>query len=181
MRNIYVVAIALVLLGLTPLVAADHPTVVSVPRSIPATGGSNGGAQATMVVLTDIDPNFNSFLPGGVPCFNCVTSGLSSTVGLGIPFTWATAGSSMAIELMVDVATFSGTGQFAYSIRQGSRDMKGPVVSHGSINASVYPANWMAYFPSIVMPPAGTYTMDGMFVAGTSSAATVVSAPLITQ
>ena len=179
MRKFCVIAIALMLLGIAPLVAANHPTVIAIPRIVPQTGGNNGGALASTVVLAEIDPNFNGFQTGGVPCFNCVPSGLSTTVGLGVPLSWASAGSAMAIELMVDINTFSGTGNFIYSIRKGGNDQNGQVVAHGNVAASVYPANWMAYFPDIVMPPAGRYTINGIFDAG--GAVTAVSAPLVTQ
>src|SRR5579871_600286 len=127
MRKFCVIALALMLLGIAPLAAADHPSLIAIPRIVPSAGGNNGGALVTAVVMTQVDPQFNSFLPGGVPCFNCVTSGLMTTVGLGIPLTWASAGSSMAIELIVDVNTYSGVGNFIYSIRQGSNDANGKV------------------------------------------------------
>lgn len=178
MRKGYMIAIALILLGVAPLLAASKPTVISIPRVVPAIGGESAGAIATQISVAQVDPNFSGFV-NGVPCFNCVpTSGIVN-LGVGLPLTWVTHSSSMAFVLIVDVYSYSGVANFIYSIREGERSQTGKVVARGNVLASVYPASWAAYFPGTIPATPGRYTLVGEFDAG--GAVSAVTAPLIIQ
>jgi hypothetical protein len=178
MKKVYMIAIALVVLGVAPLLAAG-PTVVAIPRAVPATGGDTTGALATMIMVGLTDPDFNDFASGGVPCFNCAPTGLTGDVGLAIPLTWVTAGSSVSYVLAVDVYSYTGGGNFIYSIREGERTQEGKEIARGNVAASIYPANWLAYFPTTAPLKPGRYTLLGEFDA--NGATSAVSGPLVVQ
>jgi hypothetical protein len=177
MRRVCIVVAALVLAGVAPLIAAENAYVVSTPRLVPASGGQAAGALATAIIASVPDPNFKGFGGPGVPCFNCVPTSGTTNVGLPVPLAWLSAGSSIVIVLNVDIATYSGTGAFIFSLRQGSRT--GKVVARGQVTTSVYPSQWMAYFPSTAPITPGQYTLDGIFDAG--GATSTVNTPIIIQ
>jgi len=178
MRNVYMIAIALILLGMTPLLA-ENPSLAAIPRQVPAVGGETQGALATAITAALPDPNFTGFGGNGVPCFNCVPTSAVTNVGLSVPLTWVTRGSSITFVLAVDVYSFSGVGNFIYSIREGERSQNGKEVARGNVAAGVYPANWLAYFPGTAPGNPGRYTLLGEFDAG--GAVSVVTTPLIVQ
>lgn len=170
MRKMIIVAVAVVLLGIVPLLAADSPTVLAInsPDTVPET--LNLGFFTNIVTIGHQEP-------GVLPCFNCVNGAGQTNLGLAVPLTVVHQGTAQNITVTGQNVSYDGPCTFSYSIRA---TIDSPPIQSGSVSGSCYPAIWLAYFPMTVPNAPGRYILQGEI--DTRGAKSVVMAGmLITQ
>ncbi len=149
MRKVSVVAAA-VLLGV-PLLAADSPTVISIPNPDVVPYTMNLGFFTNIVTVGHQEPNV-------LPCFNCVNGASQTNLGLAVPLTVVHQGSAQNITVTGQNVSYDGPCTFSYSIRAS---VSSPPIQTGSVSGSCYPAIWLAYFPVTIPNAPGRYLLQG--------------------
>lgn len=174
MRNVCMIAVAVVLMGITPLLAADA-AVVSVPRAAVHAQAGLPDFIANSITVAPQDPNF------AVPCFNCIPGSGISTLGIGAPTSVIPAGTAVVFVVTGDDPSYSGDCSFAYAL---STSLSGPPVQQGSVPTSCYASIWLAYFPTTVPTTPGRYFLKGAIYTGSGGTIghqSVVTASLIVE
>ena len=172
MRSVCIITVAVVLLGLGPLLAADNPTLIGVPRPAPATVPDtvNVGFLATAVLAGQTDPQ------GIVPCFDCVTGPDLQTLLIALPLAAVTEGGKVTIMVIGDDLFYGGTAAFTFNIR--ANPTVAPILTE-TYSVTVSPGIWLVYFP-ITAPAPGQYILQGEISTGESlHQHSQVSAPLL--
>jgi hypothetical protein len=170
MQKACVVAVAVVLLGMAPLLAADSATVVSIPRPDIAAQPGLPNFVASSITVGQTDP-FQA-----VPCFNCVPGAGVVTLGLSAPRSVVTTGSVLTFALTGEDLGYSGGCTFTYSL---STSLTGPPVQSGSVPYLCYPAIWVASFPTTAPSTPGRYVLKGAIYTESGTAKSVVTSTLI--
>ena len=168
MRKVYVVALAVVLLGIVPMFAGDA-NLQAVPRPFVSNPETMPALLMTTVTIgaSDQPP---------LPCWDCVTGASVVSLGIAEPLSVVTAGSSMTVTLTWDDLSYTGTAQFAYAIRPS---LTAPPIQAAALSADIYPSGWWGRFIITVPSAPGAYFLQGSVTWGGVSAA--ISAPLIIQ
>jgi hypothetical protein len=174
MRNVFTNTVAVLCLGLSPLLAASSAKLTSFPRPVtshPATPNTaSEGFIATAVLAGETDPE------DIVPCFICVTGADIETIGFALPLAAVPEGAAITISVTGDDLFYGGDASFSYSIK--ANPSVAPV-STGSVSGTVSPSIWLAQFP-ITAPAAGHYILQGDIATGEGlSHHTTVTASLI--
>jgi len=160
MRSICTIVVAVFLLGVGPLLAADSASVIGVPHSIgsPAIAPDlvNVGFIATGVLAGQTDPE------GIVPCFNCVGGPDIQTLLIALPLGAIFEGSSTTIIVTGDDLFYGGLASFSFSIK--ANPTVAPILT-GSVSGDVTPGIWLAQFP-ITAPASGYYLLEGDIATG---------------
>jgi hypothetical protein len=160
MRSVCTITVAVCLLALSPLLAADKASIIGVPHpaSVPnvAPDTANEGFLATAVVAGFTDPE------GLVPCFNCVGGLDIQTLLLALPLAAVTTGHAITIVVTGDDLFYGGMASFAFSIK--ANPTVAPVLA-GSVSGTVAPGIWAAQFP-ITAPAPGQYILEGVISTG---------------
>ncbi len=160
MRSVCTIVLAVFLLSLGPLLAADHATVIGVPHSpnIPAMTPEtlNVGFIATGVLAGLTDPDLI------VPCFNCVHGPDIQTLLIALPLGAVFEGSSITIIVTGDDLFYGGTASFTFNIK--ANPSVAPIMT-GSVSGTFEPGIWMAQFP-ITAPAPGYYILEGVIATG---------------
>ena len=169
MRSVCISTVAVVLLGLGPLLAADSARVISVPHP-----GSVPKSETLGFFATNVMTGFQD-RAGVVPCFECVSGSDTVTMGVAAPVAAVESGSPLTIVLTGDDLSYEGNGSFQFNLISG-----GTTVMTGSTGTiSVYPSIWLAQFP-INAPAPGRYVLEGIIWTGASlTTKTVVIGQLI--
>ena len=105
MRTICTITVAVVLLSLSPLLAASNASLVGVPRpNAPAAtpGTVSEGFLATAVLAGGTDPE------GVVPCFNCVSGPDIQTLLIALPLAAVYSAQPITILLTGDDLFYGG-------------------------------------------------------------------------
>ena len=155
MRRLAIAAVATVALGIAPLLAADSPTVLSLPtpRSGVTPYTANLGFFTGIVTMGPQDPN------SALPCFNCVNGASVENLGLGLPLTVVSQGAAMTVTVVGQDVSYDGPCTFSFMIRSSPSS---PPIQAGSVSGSCYPGVWIAYFPITVSGPTGGYLLQGV-------------------
>jgi hypothetical protein len=174
MRSVCMSTVTVVLLGLSPLLAAGKATIVGLPRPVSMAGAapdtSNQGFMATGVLMAITDPE------GVVPCFNCVSGPDIQTLLISLPISAVSSGSSVTIMVLGDDLFYGGDANFTFSIK--ANPTVAPVLT-GTVGGTVSPGIWFAQFP-ITAPAPGSYVLEGVISTGENmSKHTTVSANII--
>jgi len=154
MRSICVSAVAIVVLSLGPLLAADSASLKSFPHPAAVSKSETLGFFATMVTA-----GFQDYAVP-LPCFNCVAGASVVTVGLAAPLGAVDSGTALTISLSGDNLSYDGQASFQYNLVSG-----GTTVMTGSVAAPVTPGIWLAQFP-INAPAPGRYLLQGIIWTG---------------
>lgn len=159
MRRACLITIAIALLGIAPLLAANA-TIVGVPHSgsVPSAvpGTVSEGFLATAVIAGITDPEEI------VPCFNCVSGPDIQTVLIALPLGAVYSGQNITVVVFGDNLFYGGNAAFTYSIK--ANPTVAPV-STGTVGGNVYPGIWLAQFP-ITAPAPGAYILEGEISTG---------------
>lgn len=159
MRTISTI-VAVVLLGLSPLLAANNAKVVGIPHpgNVPAVSPDsvNVGFMATAVLMGQTDPE------GIVPCFNCVSGPDIQTLLIALPLAAVHSGEAITIMVNGDDLFYGGNAAFTYAIK--ANPTVAPV-STESVSGTVSPGIWYAEFP-ISAPAPGAYILEGDIATG---------------
>jgi hypothetical protein len=174
MRSVCISTVAVVLLGVGPLLAANNATLIGLPRpiSVPNTVPDtvNEGFLATSVLAGVTDPQ------GIVPCFNCVTGPDIQTLLIALPLSAVFEGQAVTIMVTGDDLFYGGPAAFTFNIK--ANPTVAPVLT-GTVSGTVSPGIWFAEFP-IAAPARGSYILEGVISTGQNlSKHTRVSAHLI--
>jgi len=169
-------AVAVMLLGISPLLAADHAVAVSIPRAaVPAQAGLPDFI-ASSITVGPTDPN------QAVPCFNCISGSGVSTLGIAAPASVVTAGGQVTFVITGDNVQYTGACTFAYAL---STSLSGPPVQQGTVPTGCYPAIWAAWFPTTAPSVPGRYFLKGTIYTGSgglpSHQAVVTSSVIVVQ
>ena len=161
MRKVVTIAVAVLLLGLVPLLAANDAKIIGVPHSTPPgtniePATVNVGFLATSVLIGQTDPE------GVVPCFNCVFGPDIQTLLIALPLGAVRSGSSVTVMVLGDDLFYGGNASFTYSIK--ANPTVAPI-STGSVSGTVSPGIWFAEFP-ISAPAPGWYVLEGDIATG---------------
>jgi hypothetical protein len=160
MRKGCIITVAVLLLGIVPLLAANNATIVGVPHTITVPGVTSQtvseGFLATSVLLGITDPE------GIVPCFNCVSGPDIQTLLIALPLAAVTEGQSVSIVLTGDDLFYGGNADFTFNIK--ANPTVAPVLT-GSVSGEVSPGIWYAKFP-ISAPAPGEYLLEGTISTG---------------
>jgi hypothetical protein len=159
MRTICTITIAVVLLSLSPLLAASNASLVGVPRpNAPAAtpGTVSEGFLATAVLAGGTDPE------GVVPCFNCVSGPDIQTLLIALPLGAVYSAQPITVVITGDDLFYGGNASFTYSIKANAT--VAPVLT-GSVSGTVSPGIWFAQFP-IDAPAPGMYLLVGDIATG---------------
>jgi hypothetical protein len=174
MRSFFISTAAIVLLCLSPLLAADKATLVglphpiSVPDALPDT--VNEGFIATSVLLGVTDPERL------VPCFNCVNGPDIQTLLVALPLGAVFSGSAVTIVITGDDLFYGGDATFTFNIK--ANPTVAPVLT-GIVGGTVSPGIYFAQFP-ITAPAPGAYILEGVISTGENlSKQTTVSTHII--
>jgi hypothetical protein len=161
MRSVFIFTVAVVLLSLSPLMAADSASLLAIPRpgSLPST--ENLGFFATSITAGYQDPT------GILPCWNCVPGAGTANVGMAAPLVGVESGSRLTIIMTGDDLSDSGQARFEVSLNSG-----GKTVWTDSVTGPVYPAIWLSVF-SLTAPAAGRYEVQGAIRTGKTSSSVV--------
>jgi hypothetical protein len=167
MRNVTILAVALLFLGIVPVLAADSPTVISIPNpdTVPAT--LDLGFFANIVTVGHQDPNV-------LPCFNCVSGASQVNLGIAVPLSVVHQGTAQNITVTGQNVSYSGPCTFSFAIRASVTSA--PILT-GSTAGSCYPAVWAAWFPVTIPNAPGRYLLQGEIQ--TRGAKTVIMAGLL--
>ena len=160
MRSVCIITVAVVLLGLGPLLAADNPTLIGVPRPAPATVPDtvNVGFLTTAVLAGQTDPQ----VPPIVPCFDCVTGPDLQTLLIALPLAAVTEGGKVTIMVIGDDLFYGGNASFTFNIT--ANPSVAPVLT-GTVSGTISPGIWFAEFP-ITAPAHGNYILEGIVSTG---------------
>jgi len=158
MRKLIIVAVAGAVLGISPLLAADSATVLSVPSTVNVPATLNLGFFANIITVGHQETNV-------LPCFNCVNGASQTNLGLAVPLSVVRAGTAQTFTVTGHNVSFDGPCTFSYSIRV---DRKTPPIQTSSVSGSCYPAIWLAYFPTTIPNAPGRYLLQGEIQAGGS-------------
>lgn len=167
MRKVCLAAVAVVLLGICPLLASEGATLtaVLVPGGVsPET--LNLGFFASIVTLGHQDP--------ALPCFNCVNGATQISLGLAAPISVIHQGTAVNVSVTGQDVAYSGTCTFTYNIRVSSTSTP---IQTGSVSGSCYPSVWLATFPTTIPNAPGRYLLQGEI--STNGSKTQVQAPLV--
>jgi len=164
MRNVCTITVAVVLLGLSPLLAANNAKLVGIPLPAApnvAPNTVNEGFIATAVLAGMTDPQ------GIIPCFNCVTGPDIQTLLIALPLGAVFEGQSITIMVNGHDLFYGGNAAFTFSIKANptvAPTMTGTVSCILPI-CSVSPGIWFAQFP-ITAPAKGHYILEGDIATG---------------
>ena len=160
MRSVCISTVAVVLLGLGPLLAADNPTLIGIPRPAPATVPDtvNVGFLTTAVLAGQTDPQ----VPPIVPCFDCVTGPDLQTLLIALPLGAVTEGGKVTIIVTGDDLFYGGNASFTFNIR--ANPSVAPVLT-GTVSGTISPNIYFAEFP-ITAPAHGDYILEGIVSTG---------------
>jgi len=168
MQKVYVVALAVALLGIAPIFAADA-SLQSIPRPfVPITETTPALLLTTTTIGASDQPP--------LPCWNCVTGASVVSLGIAEPLSVVTGGDSMTVTLTWDDLSYSGKAQFAYAIRS---TLTAPPIQAAALSADIYPSGWWGRFIITVPSVPGAYFLQGSVTWDGVSAN--ISAPLIIQ
>ena len=158
MRTICTITVAVLLLGLSPLLAASNASLVGVPRTAPAAipDTVSLGFLATAVLAGGTDPQ------GVVPCFNCVSGPDIQTLLIALPLAAVYSNQPITIMVTGDDLFYGGNAAFTYSIK--ANPTVAPVMT-GTVSGTVSPGIWFAEFP-INAPAPGMYILQGDIATG---------------
>jgi hypothetical protein len=160
MRSVCTIIVAVVLLAVSPVFAAEKATVVGVgfPAGTPAITPEtiNVGFLATGVLAGQTDPEHV------VPCFNCVSGPDIQTLLIALPLGAVFSGSSTTIIVTGDDLFYGGLASFSFSIK--ANPTVAPIMTE-SVEADVTPGIWLAQFP-ITAPAPGYYILEGQIATG---------------
>lgn len=159
MRNFCTITVAVVLLGLSPLLAANNARLVGIPlpaASNVAPNTVNEGFIATAVLAGMTDPQ------GIIPCFNCVTGPDIQTLLIALPLGAVFEGQSITIMVNGHDLFYGGNAAFTFSIK--ANPTVAPVLT-GTVSGVVSPGIWFAQFP-ITAPAKGHYILEGDIATG---------------
>jgi len=173
MRSVFTNTVAVLCLGLSPLLAAS-PSIIGVPRPVgshpKAPDTASAGFIATAVLAGESDPELV------VPCFLCVSGADIETIGFALPQAAVPESAAITISITGDDLFYGGDASFTYSIK--ANPTVAPVSSE-SVSGTVSPGIWLAQFP-ITAPAAGHYILEGDIATGEGlSHHTTVTATLI--
>jgi|SRR5580692_2205153 hypothetical protein len=170
MRKLYVVALAVVLLGITPIFAAsDGASLQAVPRPfVPATGTLPGVLMTTITIGESDQPP----LPG----WNLVNTADVTNLSIAGPMSLVQGGSSLTVTLTWDDLAYTGPAQFAYAIRS---TLTAAPIQAAALSADIYPGLWWGRFIINVPSMPNGYLLQGSVTYG--SAVTSINTPLIIQ
>ena len=161
MRKLYIIALAVVLLGIAPLFAAsDDAAVSAVPRPFVATAATTPGIIANSITIGKQDT-------GALPCFACVNGATIANLGLAVPLSSVPEGASLTVVVTADDVDYSGPCTFSYAIRVTTTSK--PILTGSLPPADCYPAIWYAYFPITVPPASGSYILEGAVLGAKTS------------
>jgi hypothetical protein len=172
MRSACINTVAVVLMSVGTLLAANNATIIGVPRPSPATVPDtvNVGFLATGVLAGVTDPE------GIIPCFNCVGGVDIQTLLLALPLAAVTEGGNVTIMVLGDDLFYGGNASFTFNIRANLS--VAPVLT-GTVSGTVSPGIWFAQFP-ITAPVHGNYVLEGIISTGANlHQHTRVTAPLL--
>jgi hypothetical protein len=171
MRKLYVVALAVVLLGISPIFASDGASLQAVPRPfVPNTATLPG------ILITTVSIGASDQPP--MPCWNCVTGATVTNLGIAEPLSVVPAGSSMTVTLTWDDLSYSGAAQFAYAIRS---TLTATPISAAALSADIFPSGWWGRFIVTVPSMPGAYLLQGSVTYAGGTGTTSISVPLIIQ
>jgi hypothetical protein len=160
MRSVCTIVVAVFLLGVGPLLAANNATIVGLPHSTNAPAVApdsvNVGFLTTSVLAGITDPQ------GIVPCFNCVSGPDIQTLLIALPLGAVFEGSSITIMVTGDDLFYGGNAAFTYSIK--ANPTVAPILT-GTVSGTVSPGIWFAQFP-ITAPATGYYILEGDIATG---------------
>jgi hypothetical protein len=170
MRKLYVVALAVVLLGITPIFAAsDGASLQAVPRPFVPTTGTAPGILINTITIGESDQP-------PMPCWNCVSGATVTNLGIAAPMSVVPGGSSMTVTVTFDNLSYTGTAKFAYAIRSS---LTATPIQAAALSADVYPGLWWGRFIITVPSMPDGYLLQGSVTYG--SAVTSINVPLIIQ
>lgn len=160
MRSVCIITVAVVLLGLGPLLAANNASLISVPHppNVPSAvpGTVNEGFLATSVLATITDPQ------GILPCFDCVSGPDVQTLLIALPLAAVIEGHAVTIIVTGDDLFYGGTAAFTFNIR--ANPTVAPILTE-TVSGTVSPGIWLAQFP-ITVPAPGQYILQGEISTG---------------
>jgi hypothetical protein len=156
MRSFCISTLAVVLLGLGPLLAADSPKITAIAQPLNLPASANLGFFATSVMTGQQDPD------AVLPCFDCVTGEDIGSLGVAIPHAAVTTGSALTIVLTGDDISYDGDCSFTVSLISG-----GVTAWTSTASGSCYPAVWLAEFPvTSTALSVGHYELMGVINTG---------------
>ena len=170
LRNVCMIAVAAVLLSITPLLAAS-PGVLSIPRPAVSPGQQTMADFVASSVMAGMqDP--------ALPCFNCVSGASVVSLGVAAPISIVHASQSLAFSVTGDDVVYTGPCTFTYTI---ATKPDAPPVQSGSVSTICYPSIWIAWFPTTAPSSLGRYFLKGAIYTGNGGTLnhTVISASLI--
>ena len=175
MRKVYVVALAVVLLGIVPIFAASDAVtrLQAVPRPFPATRTDVGiivNSVTVGVPDSGVLPCWNTTVPG------CLPNSTVLALGIPAPMSVVPVGSSVEITLTADDVSYSGLATFAYAIRATATSTP---IQTSNFSGDVYPSLWWAYFLNTAPTTPGRYLLQGTIIQGDSTS--VVNTSLIVE
>jgi hypothetical protein len=170
MRKLYVVTLAVVLLGIAPIYAASgDASFQAIPRPfVPTTATLPGVLMTTLSIGESDQPP--------LPCWNCVNGASVVSLGIAAPMAAVTAGSAMTVTLTWDDLSYAGPAQFAYAIRS---TLSTAPIQAAALSADIYPSGWWGRFIITVPSMPGAYLLQGSVTYG--SWVTSINTPLIIQ
>jgi hypothetical protein len=174
MRKVCIFTVAVFLLGIGPLLAANNASLVGLahPASVPnvAPDTVSEGFLATTVLLGITDPE------GIVPCFNCVSGPDIQTLLIALPLAAVSEGQSVTVVITGDDLFYSGNADFTFNIK--ANPTVAPILT-GTVSGDTYAGIWYAKFP-ITAPAPGEYILEGVISTGeTLGQHTTVSTKII--
>ncbi|HUE20566.1 MAG TPA: hypothetical protein VMQ86_02730 [Bryobacteraceae bacterium] len=170
MRNVCTSTVAVFLLGLCPLLAANKASLISLPHPASAPDSVSDGFLTTAVMTADTDPE------GILPCFNCVSGPDIQTLLIALPLGAVTSGHAITIMVTGDNLNYNANASFTFNIKPNA--MAAPILTE-SVSGDVYPGIWIAQFP-VTAPAPGTYIVEGVISTGANlSQQTKVVGPLV--
>lgn len=173
MRKLSIIALAAVLLGISPMFAEDRPSLHSTPRPfVPATATSPGIIVNSVIIGVRDGEGAGLVLP----CWNCVPAASVASLGLPAPLSLVPAGSALRIVLTADDVAYTGPVTFAYAIRATTTSAP---IQTGNFAAEVFPSVWWGYFDITVPTTTGRYLLQGSIIQG--EATSVANTSLLIQ
>lgn len=168
MRKVYVVALAVALLGISPLFA-DDASSQAVPRPFVSISETTPALLMTTVTIGNSDQP-------PLPCWDCVSGASVHSLGIAQPLAVVTGGNSMTVTLTWDDLSYIGRAQFAYAIRTSPT---APPIQAAALPAFISPGGWWGRFIITVPSVPGAYMLQGSVTWDGFSAN--ITSPLVIQ